>query len=448
MNHIFTGKLAIVLGVSAMAFATVSCDDEPDKYKSTGGKPVVEYVRSTDPAAADSLLTGAYLSNTVCLVGKNLRAVHELYFNDQKAVLNTSLITDNHLIVTLPSQIPAKVTDNLYMINYSGDTIPFPFKSLVPAPKASTMSCEWAPAGSTAVIYGDFFVNDPSMEMTITDGAGNKAEITALEQTKLTITVPDNWEPGYLNLTSIYGKSKSKFRYKDDLNILFDFDGSHGGLLGGHGWHNAKVYADLSAEGVSEVTPIDGSFMAFGVTASWGADSWGAGEDDGHLEYWPEDTPENPRLSSMPDFADILKRNDWTELQVKFEMCVPASRPWKSTAMSMMFTPSSVVHMASKPNNEYLYESGVWEGVGYARGFYQPYAELKDAGFNFNTNDEWITVSMPLSAFRFNKNGEAMTELYNKDSFDGFTIVFAGGDAGADCEPVICVDNIRVVPIE
>ncbi len=55
---------------------------------------------------------------------------------------------------------------------------------------------------------------------------------------------------------------------------------------------------------------------------------------------------------------------------------------------------------------------------------------------------------MPLSAFRFNKNGEAMTELYNKDSFDGFTIVFAGGDAGADCEPVICVDNIRVVPIE
>lgn len=448
MNHIFTGKLAIVLGVSAMAFATVSCDDEPDKYKSTGGKPVIEYVRSTDPAAADSLLTGAYLSNTVCLVGKNLRAIHELYFNDQKAVLNTSLITDNHLIVTLPSQIPAKVTDNLYMINYSGDTIPFPFKSLVPAPKASTMSCEWAPAGSTAVIYGDFFVNDPSMEMTVTDGAGNKAEITALEQTKLTITVPDNWEPGYLNLTSIYGKSKSKFRYKDDLNILFDFDGSHGGLLGGHGWHSAKVYADLSAEGVPEVTPIDGSFMAFGVTASWGADSWGAGEDDGHLEYWPEDTPDYPRLSSMPDFADILKRNDWTELQVKFEMCVPASRPWKSTAMSMMFTPSSVVHMASKPNNEYLYESGAWEGVGYARGFYQPYAELKDAGFNFNTNDEWITVSMPLSAFRFNKNGEAMTELYNKDSFDGFTIVFAGGDAGADCEPVICVDNIRVVPIE
>ncbi|MDE5918701.1 MAG: hypothetical protein K2H05_04225 [Duncaniella sp.] len=132
MNHIFTGKIAVALGVCAMALGTVSCDDEPDKFKSTGGKPVIEYVRSTNPAQADSLLTGAFLSNTVCLVGQNLRAIHELYFNDQKAVLNTSLITDNHMIVTLPSQIPAKVTDNLYMINYEGDTIPYPFKSLVP----------------------------------------------------------------------------------------------------------------------------------------------------------------------------------------------------------------------------------------------------------------------------------------------------------------------------
>ena len=42
----------------------------------------------------------------------------------------------------------------------------------------------------------------------------------------------------------------------------------------------------------------------------------------------------------------------------------------------------------------------------------------------------------------------SMSTLYNNDSFDGFTIVFAGGDAGAECSPAICVDNIRVVPIE
>ena len=73
----------------------------------------------------------------------------------------------------------------------------------------------------------------------------------------------------------------------------------------------------------------------------------------------------------MPAFADILRRNNWSELQVKFEMCVPASRPWKSTAMTMMFTPASVVHYANNANNTYLYESGDWEGVGYARCFYE-----------------------------------------------------------------------------
>lgn len=447
MNHISTGRLAIALGLCAMALGTVSCEDEPDKYKGAEGTPTIQFIRSTDPAAADSLLTGAYLSNTICIVGDNLRAIHELYFNDQKAILNTSLITDNHLLVDLPSQIPAKETDNLYMITWGNDTIPYPFKSLVPAPKGTSMSCEWAPAGSEATIYGDYFVSDPSFEMTVTDAAGHKAEIKSFTQTALTIVVPDNWEPGYLTLASIYGKSKTKFRYKDDLNIIFDFDGSHGGLQGGHGWHNAKVYDNLEGEGIPEVTPIDGRFMTFGLT-TWGEDGWGAGEDDGHLEYWPEDTPENPRLSQMPAFADILRRNNWSELQVKFEMCVPASRPWKSTAMTMMFTPASVVHYTNNATNSYLYESGDWEGVGYARCFYQPFADFKDSGFNFNTADQWVTVTVPLSAFRFNRQGESMSTLYNNDSFDGFTIVFAGGDAGAECSPAICVDNIRVVPIE
>ena len=449
MNHISTGRFALALGVSVMALGTMSCKDEPDKYEHTDGVPAIEYVRSTDPAAADSLLTGAYLSNTVCLRGENLRSIHEIYFNDQKAILNTSLITDNSLIVDVPSKIPARVTDTMYLINWTGDTIKYPFKSLVPAPKGSSMSCEWAPAGSKATIYGDFFVNDPSFKMTLTDSEGNAANIESLDQNSISFTVPDNWKPGYLTLTTIYGKSKSKFRYKDDLNILFDFDGTRGGQPGGNGWHSAKTYDNLEAEGVPEVTPIDGKFMAFiGDTYSEESNGAGASEDNSGMEYWTDFTPEHPRLSEKPDFADILKRYDWTDLQVKFEMCVPASRPWKSTALRIMFTDIKTVS-SNNANNLYRYETDAYEGVGYPRCTYQPYADLKASGYNFNTADEWITVTIPLSSFRFNRAGQAMTKLYTNESFDGMTMCMdVGGDAGAECSPVICFDNIRVVPIE
>ena len=62
------------------AFATAACEDEPDKYEVAGGLPVVKYVRTPLAAEADSLLTGAYMSNTVVLVGENLRSIYEIYF--------------------------------------------------------------------------------------------------------------------------------------------------------------------------------------------------------------------------------------------------------------------------------------------------------------------------------------------------------------------------------
>lgn len=443
MKNIFSSKWAVAAGAVALGFAAVSCEDEPDKFKPADGVPVVRYIRSTDPATSDSLLTRAFLSNTICIVGENLKSIHELYFNDQKANLNTSLITDNTLIVDIPSAIPTQVTDSMYMVNWAGQVTRYEFKSLVPAPKASTMSCEWAPAGSKAVIYGDFFVNDPSQALVVTDAAGHEAEVDleSFSQTAITITVPDNWEPGYLTLTSIYGKSRSKFRYKDDLNILFDFDGSHGGQPGGNGWHSAKVYAD----GDLPYPAVDGSYMGF-MGDTYDETGWnGISEDNSGMEYWTDYTDAHPRLCDKPDFAEILKQYDINQLQMKFEIFVPESAPWKSTAMTFIFTSTDVVS-STNANNEYRYESGAWEGKGYPRGFYQPYASVD--GFNFNTGGQWQTVSMPISTFTYNKSGESMSEGYNKNSFAGLTIAMAGGAAGAECSPVILFDNIRVVPIE
>ena len=49
--------------VVVAGFSMAACEDEPDKYEVAGGKPTLKYVRVPDPAAADSLLTGAYMAS-------------------------------------------------------------------------------------------------------------------------------------------------------------------------------------------------------------------------------------------------------------------------------------------------------------------------------------------------------------------------------------------------
>ena len=93
MNWFFAAAIIIA------GFSMAACEDEPDKYEVAGGLPTVKYIRLPLPQVADSLLSGAYMANTVCLVGDNLRSIYELYFNDQKAVLNTSYITDHTLLI-------------------------------------------------------------------------------------------------------------------------------------------------------------------------------------------------------------------------------------------------------------------------------------------------------------------------------------------------------------
>lgn len=135
--------LAALMGAAAIGFA--SCEDQPDEYKSTSGSPEVQYVRL--PESADSVITKSYLQTTVCLVGNNLRSIRKLLFNDQEALLNTSYITDNTLLVDIPKNIPAAVTDKIYMINEAGDTTTYDFHVIVPPPVVSAMSCEYAAAG-------------------------------------------------------------------------------------------------------------------------------------------------------------------------------------------------------------------------------------------------------------------------------------------------------------
>ena len=420
----FAALLAFV-GVTA-----TSCEDEPHKYEVADGVPTIKYVKVTSPESGDSLITGAYMDNLICIVGDNLRSTVELWFNDQKAVLNTSYMTDNTILVSVPGTIPGEVSNLMYFVTSGNDTITYPFEVIVPAPSVNSMSCEYAPVGSEATIYGNYFIDDPNVPLSISFGNVDVTEITDIQMSQVSFIVPQGAEECNVSVTSIYGTTVSSFHYLDTRNILFDWDGSHGGIATGHGWRNGVIQS-TNPEG------IDGSYIYFGGVAMSGSVGGTWAEDNFSFNYWPEPGAGYPELSSMPDFAEMLDRYDVSELQIKFEVYVPTSNPWQSSALQMIFSGNDIVTYATGNN-------GYFSNTDLPRGLWIPWQTTG----SYDTGDQWVTMSMNLSEFNRTHEGQSCANALTTDDFTGLTFfVWNGGVEGTDCNPVICIDNIRVVPI-
>ena len=396
-----------LLAIFFTGIAITSCEDEPDKYEIAEGLPTVHYVRLPDPAVADSLITGSYLSNTICIVGDNLRSVYELYFNDQKAILNTSLMTDHTIIVDVPSAIPSVVTNKMYLVNINQ----------VPEPEITSMTNEYATPGTEVTINGNYFIDDPNVPLSITMGNVPVTEITSISQNAVSFVIPQGVSTSYINATSIYGTGKSTFRYMES-NVLFDFDNDgDDALYNYNGWHAPTIGT------LTEIAPIDNNYLIFQGNLDNG--TW----DDSHFafEYWPNGDDATPYLNTLTDFEDL------SNLQFKFEVNVPDA--WSACAMQIMLTTNNEVSGSNQNNSFFQNET-------FPRALWIPWQSSGSY-----TTDGWTTVTIPLSEFRFGSSGTAINALSATD-ITGLTIfVYGGGATGTACTPTICIDNIRVVPI-
>lgn len=440
IKNINKALFAIALVTTCAGFT--SCKDEPDKYEIAGGTPTIDYIRPVDVDSKDSLLTAASLNNTICIVGKNLRSVTEIDFNDQKAVLNTSYMTDNTIIVTVPKAIPEKVTDQIYFITSKNDTIQYDFKVTVPAPTISSMSNEWAAADEEVTITGDYFLDYENSPLSIKVGKDYTIPHSDLTITKTSIRfkMPADMpahEP--INITTINGTTKAPFEYKDNRGMLFDFDTPNpatGVVLSNHGWHGRTIQTDN--------TSLSGNYLLMG-DADMDA---GGGWNDGNFsfEYWAgtwnqDFNGDGPKLNDVADFSD------WTNKSIKFEMCIPESNPWMAAAMQVIFAgPDKVTQWQA--NNTFFHEQGTL-----GRALYMPWNN--DEG-SYDTGGKWVTVTIPLTDFNMDWDGNKLQNLTfkNVDDFASLTIFITNGSyndktvipAGTDCHPIIKIDNIRVVP--
>ena len=93
------------------------------------------------------------------------------------------------------------------------------FKVNVPAPVLAGIKSEYAPDGGTIELTGDFFF-DPKV---IFPGE-IVGEIVSSDKNKIIVTVPSGVEPGFIVVSTNFGKATSKFIFRDDRNTILNFD--------------------------------------------------------------------------------------------------------------------------------------------------------------------------------------------------------------------------------
>jgi len=412
-------KILDILIVVLAVFIFGACDDDSDNDLNSNGTPVVRYVRPCDVAASDSLLSSAYLGAKIAIIGKSLGSVTKIYFNDQKASLNPNLVMDNAIIVSIPSSIPG-IKEDLIRLYTNNDSCYYSFETEVPVPTVKSMTCEYVKAGDVAHIEGLYFVNDENSPLTVTFTGGINGEIENFDVNNIDVIVPEGAENGPITVTSVYGSGESSFQFRDQRNIILDFDTIYPDGNYYHGWHGGSGYSSENG--------VDNQYLIF--TGDMEDDKW----DDSNFGY--------ERWTYREDDPDFFNTSALENYELKFEVNIPDA--WSSSALQIVFTGAEECWMnwqdtsdGGNVGNAYISDDS------YPRALWIPWADNGSY-----TTDGWITVTIPMTDFSYNASGDEVS-MNGAGHYSGITLfVNGGGITGTACTPTFHIDNVRVVPID
>lgn len=427
----YLNKILAALTISA-GFLAVSCEDQPDAFVPAEGVPSVDFIRYAD---RDIVITQAFMQEAVCLVGNNLRSINQLWFNDQEAVLNTSYITDNTLVVSVPKTKATVRTDKIYMITAAKDTVTYDFVVLAPAPVVKAMSNEYAKEGEEVTITGQYFISPITIEF---QGAVIEEADMKLSETAATFKIPAGAQPGVVKVTTASGTTKAPFQYRDPRGLITNFDG--GTDVVPQGWNFKGEY---KSEG-----GVDGNYVE--LKSANVLDESGAWNEDYKIDFWCGNWNGDPMsVTSGPGtpICYVVDFTDFKNMALKFEICIPKSNPWSSGAMQLIFTNSKNAANDSWQNNTFVHSSASDPaGLDLCRGLWRPW----EATGEFHTDDKWITVTVPFSEFIYNSDGTpGLVPLERPEDFASFVIwAWSGGVNGKECNPIFRIDNIRAVSVK
>ncbi len=284
-------KLIVLLTVAiAMISITTSCKKDSVSNKAV---PAIKYVRVTNPESSDSLLVGASQGKLIAIIGENLQDAVAIWFNDQKASLTPTYVTNTSILVSVPSPIPIEISNKLKIYFSSGDSLLYNFKVQISEPLVSNMVSEFVNEGDVATIRGDFFYKP----LTVKFAGGPIGELVSVEDKIIKVRVPTGAQAGSITVTTNFGETVSDFWFKDNRNIFISSDPYEG-------WWNASYV--VSNPGPNDPPKINGNYIR--VSKQLGEWSWNeiAG---GPASAMPIQS------KNIPDAA-ILKPSDYN---LKFE---------------------------------------------------------------------------------------------------------------------------------
>jgi len=367
--------------LTAMIGSYTSCshDDLPNN-----GNPRIRYIRVTDPLSADSLLVGAAQGNLIAIVGENLGNAREIWFNDQKAVLTRTYITNSSILVSVPSQVPLNITNQMRIVFANGSTLEHAFEVQISEPIVSSIDNEYAITGDVATIRGNYFYEP----LTVTFTGGAVAELVSIEDDLLQVRIPADAQIGPVTIETAFGQTPSDFWFRDNRNIILSSDPFTG-------WWNASFV--VSDPGAGDPPAINGNYIR--VTASISAWTWmevagGPADAMGDIS------------KNIPDEA-ILKPEDY---YLKFE--VNTVKPYN--------------------NNMIKFNFGLQSEVNDAYQWAPP----------FDTGGQWRTVTIPYETIMRSYTDLDVKPVVNPNGY--WTRVLIHGPGDWDCD--IAFDNFRIVP--
>ncbi len=397
----FLIKYLTLLFIPALMMGVIlsSCEKDGDTDANADiGNPKVHYVRTTNPESADSLLVGAFMGNLIAIVGEDLGHTVELWFNDQRAQLNPTYVTDKTIIVNVPSSVPTQITDKIRFVFSNGEEMLYDFKVNVPAPEIASIKCEHVPDGGTVVLNGDFFFEP----ITVTFPGGAEGQVVSVEKLKLEVTVPDGASSGKITVSTNFGSVESEFIFRDTRGLFWDFDN----LLGG-GWRTGILSSDNGVSG------------NYAILSGLLEDTWQWKDDNLEIDLWgqPAGRPPGPLFTGNP--SDML---------LKFEANVV--KEWTGAYMQLIFSPWENAGNAVNTNNTI------------AKGHWIPWQENGSY-----ITDGWVTVSLPLSEFVYSHDRSINNLKLDYPGGCGSLSVFVWGPVPTPPNDIeIHVDNFRVVP--
>ncbi|MBQ9676867.1 MAG: hypothetical protein IJV44_01870 [Prevotella sp.] len=390
--------IGLILGVS-LAIGVTSCkEDDGDAYPGGDGPVVVNkiYLEDADANVKDRDVTEVWgrLGQTLRLEGSGFGGTQKILVNGYDTYFNTSLVTDNSMILQLQSKTPISTADPELrdkIIFIKGDKqYVKEFVIRAASPRINSFSNTLPQAGETVYAYGSN-LQETSI-ITLPGGIEVTEIINAPEKESgewFSFVMPEGvTEGGAIHSVGANGEANSAAYFNLKAGMLLDFDGT--GSQGYWSWSetgsmiNADDLVDdpLNSGHGKVCQLIPERLLTNGVAAnkSRATEAWTAGAG-GPTDDWSQ------LYEIIPEGTPV------TDVAFQFDIYVPD--PWNLTG-------NIQIALINNYNFQGIY-SDEYKSTGASVAFFCPWLTMDENGKFVTTpwsTTGWKTITIPFSEFR------------------------------------------------